>query len=443
MRQEYRALLVNPWIHDFAAYDFWARPLGLLCLGAALREAGYEVSLIDCLHPYYIGREDPLPARKSNGSGKFDQEVIEKPGKLSFFPRRWKRYGIPPAAFKTLLRKTPAPDVVFVNTVMTYWYTGVKETIEYLRWRFPDTPVIVGGIYATLLPEHADRETGADHVAAGDFRTSVPPLLERLGLPAELPAQELFPAWNLYHGLLSAAVLTGRGCPYHCAYCAVPRLHGGLKRREPEDVVSELARLYRDFNITDVAFFDDALRAGGDDHLHAILEGVIRLSAPLRLHAINALHVRGLDQELANLLRRANVSTLRFGLETTSPERRRSLGDKASWDDFAAACIKLHKAGYEQREIGAYLLAGVPEQPPSEIEDGINAVIKAGGRPYLSEFSPIRGTTLWDKALACSRYDIASEPLFQNNTLLPCVHLDLTLKKMNALKELARSPFRS
>ena len=26
-------LLVNPWIHDFAAYDFWLKPLGLLYLG--------------------------------------------------------------------------------------------------------------------------------------------------------------------------------------------------------------------------------------------------------------------------------------------------------------------------------------------------------------------------------------------------------------------------
>ena len=30
-----QVLLVNPWIHDFAAYDFWAAPLGLLTLGAA------------------------------------------------------------------------------------------------------------------------------------------------------------------------------------------------------------------------------------------------------------------------------------------------------------------------------------------------------------------------------------------------------------------------
>jgi len=27
-----KILLINPWVHDFAAYDFWLKPLGLLYL---------------------------------------------------------------------------------------------------------------------------------------------------------------------------------------------------------------------------------------------------------------------------------------------------------------------------------------------------------------------------------------------------------------------------
>ncbi|MDH3957783.1 MAG: cobalamin B12-binding domain-containing protein, partial [Desulfobacteraceae bacterium] len=42
-------LLINPWIHDFAAYDFWAKPMGLLILAALLRSQGVSVSYIDCL----------------------------------------------------------------------------------------------------------------------------------------------------------------------------------------------------------------------------------------------------------------------------------------------------------------------------------------------------------------------------------------------------------
>ncbi len=42
-------LLINPWITDFAAYNFWIRPIGLLYIASLLRENGFQVTLIDCL----------------------------------------------------------------------------------------------------------------------------------------------------------------------------------------------------------------------------------------------------------------------------------------------------------------------------------------------------------------------------------------------------------
>jgi len=37
-----RILLINPWIHDFAAYDLWAKPAGLLYLASTLKKNGYK-----------------------------------------------------------------------------------------------------------------------------------------------------------------------------------------------------------------------------------------------------------------------------------------------------------------------------------------------------------------------------------------------------------------
>ncbi len=37
-----KVLLLNPWIYDFAAYDLWLKPFGLLRVGALLREWGWE-----------------------------------------------------------------------------------------------------------------------------------------------------------------------------------------------------------------------------------------------------------------------------------------------------------------------------------------------------------------------------------------------------------------
>ena len=52
--------------------------------------------------------------------------------------------------------------------------------------------------------------------------------------------------------------------------------------------------------------------------------------------------------------------------------------------------------------------------------DSIEFVEKIGAVPYLSEYSPIPHTVLWERAVRESEYDIVSEPLFHNNSLLPC-----------------------
>jgi hypothetical protein len=44
-----KILLVNSWIYDFAVYDLWMKPLGLLYIAAFLEEFGYDVSLINCM----------------------------------------------------------------------------------------------------------------------------------------------------------------------------------------------------------------------------------------------------------------------------------------------------------------------------------------------------------------------------------------------------------
>lgn len=44
-------LLINPWIYDFAAYDFWSKPLGLLYMAGILRKNSIGVQLIDCMNP--------------------------------------------------------------------------------------------------------------------------------------------------------------------------------------------------------------------------------------------------------------------------------------------------------------------------------------------------------------------------------------------------------
>ena len=190
-----RALLIHPWIHDFAAYDFWLRPLGLLRIGAILRQTGIDVDVVDCLDPLHrwFARSDG--ERRPLGQGRFHKEEIPKPRALAAFPRRYSRYGIPPAALQAELRSRFLPDVILVTSGMTYWYPGVQETISHCREVFPDVPVVLGGIYATLAHDHAVEFSGADAVVrGGEWSTIAHTLSEYLpiravdALPAVRPA---------------------------------------------------------------------------------------------------------------------------------------------------------------------------------------------------------------------------------------------------------------
>ncbi|NQT02924.1 MAG: B12-binding domain-containing radical SAM protein, partial [Planctomycetes bacterium] len=55
----YRILLVNPPIYDFAAYDFWLKPYGMLSAAGRLRgNANFKLfDYMDRLHPFVANQK--------------------------------------------------------------------------------------------------------------------------------------------------------------------------------------------------------------------------------------------------------------------------------------------------------------------------------------------------------------------------------------------------
>ena len=167
-----RILLVNPWIHDFSAFDFWQKPLGLLYIGAILDRMGCETLLLDCLdryHPLWAPQVGSArTGEKIEGAGKYFRQEVEKPPPLQGIPRRFCRYGAPRERVEAWLEKEAPPDFILMTSFMTYWYSGVVEMAELLRDHYPQIPLILGGIYATLCPDHARRMVRPDHLITGE-----------------------------------------------------------------------------------------------------------------------------------------------------------------------------------------------------------------------------------------------------------------------------------
>jgi radical SAM superfamily enzyme YgiQ (UPF0313 family) len=414
-------LLINPWIYDFAAYDYFARPLGLLYLAGWLRAQGYEVNFLDCLGAPHA-RTGPF------GTGRYAKEIISPPPVLAGITRRYGRYGISEAAFRARLARVPTPAAILVTSLMTYWYPGVAAAIRLAREHFPNVPVILGGIYATLCPEHAQTHSGAHRVVAGPGEAAIAALLEEItgwSPPGSdfLDLGDLgsrpYPALDLLEHPTYLPILTSRGCPLDCAYCASRLLQPVYRRREPREAAAELIYWQDQFGLTDAAFYDDALLLGASDHLLVFLAELASRGRTFRFHTPNGLHARLITREVAGWLKRANFATLRLGVETTALGAAR-LDAKLQAGELEAALAHLKEAGFTPAEIGVYLLVGLPDQAEAEVAASVLRVKELGATPVLASYSPIPGTALWPRALASSRFDLTADPLFHNNSLFPC-----------------------
>jgi radical SAM superfamily enzyme YgiQ (UPF0313 family) len=451
-------LLINPWITDFAAYNFWVRPLGLLYIAGLLRGYGFQATLIDCLDFY--------SKTKKYRDGKFFKTKIEKPLPLKSIRRNYSQYGIPEEMLlKRLSFIEEKPNLIGITSGMTYWYPGVFKVIEITRDFFDKVPIILGGIYATLCYEHAQKYSGVDIVFNGRGELEALKLISELTdiklrtpvrngfkpFPTELRTDNLselripqsefridslpYPAFDLYPQLDYGCITTSRGCPSRCTYCASHFLSKDFSRRDPFKVVEEIEYWTTQYKVNNIAFYDDALLIEPSKHFIPIMKEVIRRGIQCNFHTPNGLHIKEIDQEVTDLLFRGGFKTIRLGLETSNEATQIETGRKVGNQDFKRAVRNLRRAGYSVEEIGVYIMVGLPGQRVGEVEESIAFVKETGTRPILVEYSPIPHTPLFEKAKRMSPFDLENEPLFHNNSILPCQWEGFTLTDYKRLKD--------
>lgn len=96
------------------------------------------------------------------------------------------------------------PDIIFVTSLFTYWSSHVISAVKSCKFIYPDVPIVVGGIYASLMPEHCKKYTGCDYVYCGVFEE----------------AEKLTPDYSLLD-VDYQIIHTNRGCIRRCVACGV------------------------------------------------------------------------------------------------------------------------------------------------------------------------------------------------------------------------------
>jgi len=282
---------------------------------------------------YLVSRE-----RDAFGRGRFDQQPAVKPPLSPTFPAVlpvWRAR----EDFVRLL-STRRFDAVLVQTVMTYWYLGVREVIEDVRKLQPHAKIILGGVYATLCPGHA-RSLGADQV------------LEGLDLkPLGLPLSDGLPLWESVDAQVGIVKIT-EGCPFPVrtapclSYTRLSR-RGRWRLAWKKSGTSSAwvleCRILRRRVAVPTERISYRFSSGAAAGFH------------VSFHTPNALNARFITPEIARLMVRAGFKTFFLGLESNAYEWQRKTGGKVYSEEFGAAVRALTRRGASS--ITAYIIIG-------------------------------------------------------------------------------------
>ena len=442
MKKSPTLLLINPWIYDFAAFDLYLKPYGLLTIASALKQLGFSILFLDCMDRYdEFFQKNNLIIEKKYGMGKYYNEVIPKPDLLQFVDRKYKRYGLPYAEVESRIIKYLKQGVngVLITSMMTYWYPGVFDIIKLIKKYNNKIPVLLGGIYASLMYEHALKYSGADFVIEGNnFHKNINTIIKSLNISEdknvftnkknEIPE----PFYNVYSKLSSIVIRLTSGCPFSCTYCASNYLYETFIKKDIYKVFDNLQYYMEKFNVNNIAFYDDALLVQFDQILKKFLE--LFKNKDVNFFTPNGLHLRYITQEVAEYFFQYNFKMIRLSLETSNLQQQKQTGSKTTNQEFKNAINYLHKVGYKEENLEVYILFGFPNQNMAEIKTTIEFVKNSGATPKIVEYSLIPKTK--DYYLYFNNTQI--DPLLHNNTIFYRKFSSLTVENLQDIRHYLR-----
>jgi len=375
---------------------------------------------------------------------------------LGYLAACLEKYGFPVSIVDLALWRLSEDDVIrfiknknplFVGiTALTSYYNGMKKLSRVIKSKCPDTTLVLGGVHVSSLPQESMRECQADFLVLGEGEDTVVELATALrsdvggfekikgiafwrnGEVIITEERQLienldtlpFPSWhkinpNKYpktpHGFIMvhkniAPILSSRGCPYSCSYCASCRFwHQRIRFRSPVNVVDEIEFLYTEYGIREFTFWDDNLTLK-----HSHIEGICKEILKRHIHALfstpNGVRVDTLDEPMLRLMHRAGFYYLTFAVESGSAKVLRDNQKYTSLKKIAKIAKIAHDLGFE---LNSFFIFGFENET---IEDIKKTIKLAKALPFNMKtffiLKPLPGSQIferWSKNVDLTGFD--------------------------------------
>ena len=222
--------------------------------------------------------------------------------------------------------------------------------------------------------------------------------LDELPLPAWhlLDAPSYKKAWNKRHGYSSVNVVTTRGCPYHCNWCAKPIYGQVYNSRSPENVIEEIKLLQRTFKPDHIWFADDifGLKPGWVEKFADLMERE-KITIQFKIQSRADLL---LQDNTVEALARAGCTEVWVGAESGSQKILDSMEKGTTIAQIYKARTLLKKSGIRA---SLFLQFGYPGENKSDIEATLRMVKELMPDDLgISVSYPLPGTKFYESVKA-------------------------------------------
>jgi anaerobic magnesium-protoporphyrin IX monomethyl ester cyclase len=365
-------------------------PLGIQTLAPVLRQHGHRVRMFDTCHP------------------------------------RMKAEHIAAAA------KNERPDAIGLSFLSTTTYPPTKAMARRLKAAAPDTPIILGGVFASMNADRILKDCPeVDCVGVGEGEQLLPDYLEHLNDPGAVaglvwrngeevvtnqprplirnlnqfpyPDRHSLPIDYIESLPLDVpAVLsldkfctmqTSRGCPYGCIYCDIPALSKGKWRhRSAQHVLGEMHQLndagYRSIYLTDDHFLLKRKR------ISDICGGIIERGLEFTWGCEGRVDSTAVDQ-LPNMSR-ANCTFLAYGIEAGTQKVLDRLNKNQTLAQIEYAVSEAKRYGIKRTH--GFFLVGAPDETVADIMESFRFAARLKLDTFgFNRLCVYRGTPLWQE----------------------------------------------
>jgi len=303
------------------------------------------------------------------------------------------------------------PDLVGITSVSTEYFNVTRNMVALIRKHLPEAVIVLGGVIPTVMIDEAMNDKNVDYWVMGEGERSFPRLIEKLrsgsddlsdvgglaywrGGQAVINKMEFindldevpFPDYSAivdatlndygnirfkYVPQLMArnypltVIITSRGCPYKCIFCAGRTVSGAKVRfRSAENVLEEIDILYKQ-GIREVVFLDDHFLANRNRALK-IMNGILEKYKDFTWKCYNVTAWL-LDEEILTLMYKSGCSHITVSIESGNQKVLANIVKKPIRLDKMPAKLDLAKSiGFD---IIANFVIGFPGETWGEIRD--------------------------------------------------------------------------